>query len=148
MGVLVKSGRALEIMGRVDSIAFDKTGTLTNGQLAVSDVILFSPHVDTTGFLRMAASAEMRSEHPLGKAVVDYARKKEIVLSSPDRFTMVPGKGIRARIDEADIMCGNVAHLADFDIMMDGNRLSVMNKFLSEGKAVVLGRAAGRNVSA
>ena len=137
-GVLVTSGHALEIMGRVDSIAFDKTGTLTNGQLAVSDVILFSPHVDTTGFLRMAASAEMRSEHPLGKAVVDYARKKEIVLSSPDRFTMVPGKGIRARIDEADIMCGNVAHLADFDIMMDGNRLSVMNKFLSEGKAVVL----------
>lgn len=59
----------------------------------------FSPHVDTTGFLRMAASAEMRSEHPLGKAVVDYARKKEIVFQS-DRFTMVPGKGIRARIDE------------------------------------------------
>ena len=91
-----------------------------------------------TGFLRMAASAEMRSEHPLGKAVVDYARKKEIVLSSPDRFLMVPGKGVCARIDEADIICGNVAHLADFDIMMDGNRLSVMNKFLSEGKAVVL----------
>lgn len=137
-GVLVKSGRALEIMGRVDSIAFDKTGTLTNGKLAVSDVILFSTHVDTTGFLRMAASAEMRSEHPVGKAIVDYVRKKQIVLSSPDRFNMVPGKGIHARIGEDDIICGNVAHLADFDIGMDADQLAAMQKLLSEGKAVIM----------
>lgn len=137
-GVLIKSGHALEIMGRVDSIVFDKTGTLTNGKLAVNDIILFCPHIDTTVFLRLAASAEMRSEHPVGKAIVDYARKKEIVLSRPERFTMVPGKGIRARIDEADIICGNVAHLADDGIVVDEDRLSVMKNLLSEGKAVIL----------
>ena len=69
-GVLVKSGEALEKMGKVDVITFDKTGTITKGQLTVSDTISFFPRYVESDILRLAASAELRSEHPLGKAIV------------------------------------------------------------------------------
>lgn len=62
-------------MGKVDTIAFDKTGTLTYGRLEVSDVLSFSPELSKDKLLYLAASAEAKSEHPLGKAIVAYARK-------------------------------------------------------------------------
>ena len=72
-GVIIKSGEALEKMGRVDTIAFDKTGTLTYGRLEVSDVISFENDVDENALLSMVASAKAKSEHPLGKAIVACA---------------------------------------------------------------------------
>lgn len=72
-GVIIKSGEALEKMGKVDTIAFDKTGTLTYGKLEVSDVLSFAPDLDEEKLLYLAASAEAKSEHPLGKAIVAYA---------------------------------------------------------------------------
>ena len=76
-GVIIKSGEALEKMGKVDTIAFDKTGTLTYGRLDVSDVISFDSSISETELLSLAASAESRSEHPLGKAIVACAKKKK-----------------------------------------------------------------------
>ena len=77
-GVIIKSGEALEKMGKVDTIAFDKTGTLTYGRLDVSDVISFDSSISETELLSLAASAESRSEHPLGKAIVACAKIKEV----------------------------------------------------------------------
>lgn len=72
-GVIIKSGEALEKMGKVDTITFDKTGTLTYGKLQVSDIISFHKEMDSDYILRMAASAEAKSEHRLGKAIVNDA---------------------------------------------------------------------------
>ena len=74
-GVIIKSGEALEKMGKVDTIAFDKTGTLTYGRLEVSDITSFDPEIDEDTLLSLAASAEAKSEHPLGKALVAHAKK-------------------------------------------------------------------------
>lgn len=137
-GVIVKSGQALEMMGRVDTIAFDKTGTLTSGKLAVSDVISFCPGVSENRLLRLAASVETRSEHPIGKAIVGHAREKGSCLSDPDRFEMVPGKGISGLIDGMEIMCGSAAHLAENDIGMNEDQQQVMKNLLNEGKAIIL----------
>ena len=75
-GVIIKSGEALERMGRVHTITFDKTGTLTCGKLTVSDVIPLKKDVDEERLLILAASAEARSGHPLGNAIVEYAKEK------------------------------------------------------------------------
>lgn len=69
-GIIIKSGEALEKMGKVDTIAFDKTGTLTHGKLEVSDTISFRLDISENTLLALIASAEARSEHPLGKAIV------------------------------------------------------------------------------
>ena len=78
--MIIKSGEALEKMGKVDTIAFDKTGTLTYGRLDVSDTISFDETISETDLLSLAASAEARSEHPLGKAITAYAKAKEVPL--------------------------------------------------------------------
>ena len=75
-GVIIKSGEALEKMGKVNTIAFDKTGTLTLGKLKVSNVISFSSKFSETSLLKLVASAEMHSEHPLGKAIVAHCQRK------------------------------------------------------------------------
>ena len=75
-GVIIKSGEALEKMGKVDTIAFDKTGTLTYGKLEVSDIISFDEQLDEKTLLALAASAEGKSEHPLGKAIVACAKER------------------------------------------------------------------------
>lgn len=72
-GVIIKSGEALEKMGKIDTIAFDKTGTLTYGKLKVSDIISFDENISENDLLFLSASAEAKSEHPLGKAIVGHA---------------------------------------------------------------------------
>ena len=90
-GVIIKSGEALEKMGKVDTIAFDKTSTLTYGRLDVSDIISFDEKISETELLALAASAEARSEHPLGKAIVSYAATKGVMLTESGDFKMTAG---------------------------------------------------------
>lgn len=80
-GVIIKSGEALEAMGKVDTIAFDKTGTLTYGRLTVSDICPLEKDLDEETLLALAASAEARSEHPLGRAIVCCARERGLPLT-------------------------------------------------------------------
>lgn len=96
-GVIIKSGEALEKMGKVDTIAFDKTGTLTLGTLEVSDIISFSKKISKNDLLILTASAEARSEHPLGKAIVSYAKEKKIIFEEASDFLMEADKGIYAQ---------------------------------------------------
>jgi len=99
-GIIIKSGEALEKMGKVDTIAFDKTGTLTFGKLEVSDTISFSKELDENELLTLIAAAESRSEHPLGKAIVAHAKVKNLVLKDVKGFRMEAGKGIYANVSD------------------------------------------------
>ena len=98
-GVIIKSGEALENMGKVDCIAFDKTGTLTYGNLTVSDFISFDSKLTGNDILSIASAAESYSEHPLGKAVVTYTKNSGIFVPKADDFSMIPGKGVQAFVN-------------------------------------------------
>lgn len=106
-GVVIKSGEALEKMGKVDTIAFDKTGTLTYGHLEVSDVLPFLEGMSGDTLLSLAASVESKSEHPLGKAIVECAKQKEIPVVESTSFKMTAGRGVAAEINGRALLCGN-----------------------------------------
>ena len=137
-GVIIKSGEALEKMGKVDTIAFDKTGTLTLGYLEVSDVISFDEKTSKNELLSLAASAESKSEHPLGKAIVDYAKKENISLIDSSDFKMTVGKGIIANINDNKVLCGNEKLLLDYNISLDDKVQSELEALRLQGKASLL----------
>ena len=137
-GVIIKSGEALEKMGKVDTIAFDKTGTLTLGCLEVSDVISFDENTSNNELLSLAASAESKSEHPLGKAIVDYAKKENISLIDSSDFKMTVGKGIIANINDAKVLCGNEKLLLDYNISLDDKVRNELEALRLQGKASLL----------
>lgn len=137
-GLIIKSGEALEKMGKVDTIAFDKTGTLTYGRLNVSDIISFDKSIDEKKLLSMAASAEAKSEHPLGRAIVSYANEKGIPLIESTSFKMITGKGISAEINDCLIICGNEKFLNDNKVLIDNKAQSILEKLRTQGKASIL----------
>ena len=137
-GVMIKSGEALESMGKVDTIAFDKTGTLTNGNLIVKDIYPFTGDFDQAALLQLTASAEGYSEHPLAKAVTAYAKQEKLELLAVEDFQMFPGRGISAVIGGEKIFCGNAAFLGEQQIAIDSTAKQVLERFGKEGKAVIL----------
>jgi heavy metal translocating P-type ATPase len=136
-GVIIKSGEALEKMGKVDTIAFDKTGTLTYGKLQVSDIIPLS-ELSEKELLTLTASAESRSEHPLGRAITEKASSAEITLEEVENFKMVPGKGISARIDGMEYFFGNEKYINEIGIKADSSTGDILERLRGEGKAAVL----------
>ena len=137
-GVIIKSGDALERMGKVDTITFDKTGTLTYGSLTVSDIISFDGSIPQDELLVLAASVEARSEHPLGKAIVDYSRANGHQLLSAGDFSMMPGGGVRASINGRDIMCGSIAWLSTLGVILSEHDESELSRLRMQGKAAVI----------
>ena len=135
-GVIIKSGEALEKMGKVDTIAFDKTGTLTYGRLDVSDMISFDESISETDLLSLAASAEAKS--PLGKAIVAYAKAKEVPLAESTAFRMTTGKGIFAEVDNRRLRCGNEKFLTEKGGWIDNKVQSALERIRTQGKASVL----------
>ena len=136
-GVIIKSGEALEKMGKVDTIAFDKTGTLTYGRLDVSDVISFDETIPEADLLSLAASAEARSEHPLGKAIVAYVKAKEVPLMETAAFRMTAGRGIFAETGNHRLLCGNEKFLTENGVLPDNRVQSALERLRSQGKASV-----------
>lgn len=137
-GVIIKSGDALERMGKVDTVAFDKTGTLTNGNLVVTDVYSFTAETDKEQILQLTASAESYSEHPLAKAITSFAKEQQSELMPVHDFQMIPGKGIRAEVDGQTLLCGNLGFVKGHQIHIDEAVVITLNSFRSQGKAVVL----------
>lgn len=137
-GVIIKSGEALEKMGKADTIAFDKTGTLTYGRPEVCDVIPFAKELDENALLSLAAGAEARSEHPLGKAIVAYAKKKNVPIPASDAFKMTAGKGVCAEIDGKKLFCGNEVYLSENGIVISPSAYDASVKLRNAGKASVL----------
>lgn len=141
--VIIKSGEALEKMGRVDTIAFDKTGTLTYGRLEVSDVISFENDLTENALLSMVASAEAKNEHPLGKAIVACAKERMVPIQEPGVFQMVAGKGIYAEINGKVLLCGNESFLAEHGVVLTDEITTVLEKLRTQGKASVLAAKSG-----
>ncbi len=108
LGVLLKSGEALEQAGRITTVVLDKTGTITRGQPAVTDVVTApgSRH-SADDLIRLAASAEKGSEHPLGEAILAEAGERGLDIHHPERFTAIAGHGIQAEVDGKTILIGN-----------------------------------------
>jgi Cd2+/Zn2+-exporting ATPase/Cu+-exporting ATPase len=123
-GAIIKGGLYLELLSSVDTVVFDKTGTLTFGNPEVTS-ILPADGCTEREVLQTASIAEQRSEHPLGKAIVNRAAESQLDVSAPEEFKYVPGKGIECRLDHQRILVGNRAFLGDNKIVLNGARHSV-----------------------
>ena len=135
-GVIIKSGEALEKMGKVDIVAFDKTGTLTYGKPAVSDVIPLAT-VSAPELLALAASAEAKSEHPLARAIVKRAQEEGLTLAAATDFRMEAGRGVAAAVGDRKLFCGNEAYLLEQGIGLFAAKVALA-KLEEEGKALIL----------
>ncbi|MCU4717413.1 heavy metal translocating P-type ATPase [Halapricum hydrolyticum] len=164
-GVLFKGGDVLERAKDVDTVVFDKTGTLTEGEMELTDVIAFDAvadggeptatssegnepaadggalqardRLDEDELLRLAATAESASEHPLAQAIVEGARERGIEVDEPDEFENVPGHGIRATVDGREVLVGNRKLLADNGID-PAPAADTMERLENEGKTAML----------
>lgn len=136
-GIIIKSGEALEKMGQINCATFDKTGTLTFGNLVVSDVVPANAGVTPDEVIRLAAAAEIQSEHPIGKSVVKFAQEKGILIPTGERFQMVPGKGISIHLDETKVFCGTEKWLAENGVFPDETLVSAQKRLTLEGKALI-----------
>lgn len=104
-GILIKGGEYLEMASRLDTVVLDKTGTITKGQPEVTDIVSLGDRDENT-ILKIAARAEKNSEHPLGKAIYDKGREVLGSLDDPHHFAAIPGRGIRAVIDDQEVLAG------------------------------------------
>ena len=136
-GIVIKSGEALEKMGKVNTVAFDKTGTLTYGKLEVSDVISLTELAEKE-LLKIAASCESKSEHPLGKSILEYAKIQNIELYQPEEFKMQSGKGVSAIINNEKIICGNEKYFEEANVKIDENVKTKLSELRLQGKVSVL----------
>ena len=114
-GILIRGGEALEGARAIDTIVLDKTGTLTRGRPSLTDVAPV-PGGDPDALLRLAATVELASEHPLARAVVSAARSRGLQLGTPTGFTAVAGRGATATVEGASVVVGTAALLADHGI--------------------------------
>ena len=137
-GVIIKSGEILETMGKVDTMAFDKTGTLTRGQLSVQSILAVDTDYSETDILQLAASAEAKSEHPIGKAIVSHAIEQDLEILDTTSFTMFVGKGIIAVIKGRELYCGNERFLEEHNIIVCDSIQKAINVYRSEGKVSVI----------
>ena len=144
-GILFRGGDALQAARQLDTLVLDKTGTITHGRPALTDV-LHAPDFGEDDVLRLAASVERGSEHPLAQAIVGGAAARGLAIAQPESFNAVPGHGVEARTDGYDILLGNRKLLADRGI--DVSALEERAEMLaSDGKTpmylAVDGQAAG-----
>jgi Cu+-exporting ATPase len=114
LGVLIKSGEALQKAGELQAVVFDKTGTLTRGRPELTDLALLpQAGIDESEALALAASAETLSEHPLAKALLESAKARGAALAQPEDFESVTGRGVRATVKGRKLLVGNRALLAE-----------------------------------
>jgi len=137
-GILFKGGEYLEIANKVQIIVFDKTGTLTKGKPSVTEMIELTNSISETELLRLTAIAESGSEHPLGQAVVNYAREKGIMVANPESFEAVSGHGLQARYADHTILIGNRKLMDDNNIHVTATADSKLKDLENQGKTAVL----------
>jgi len=134
-GILFRSAEAFQALQEINTVLLDKTGTTTNGKPEVVDVLSLDDAGDTE-LLRLAASVENLSEHPLARAIVDFARNQQISFSEPTEFQAVPGRGIRAKISHKELLVGNLRFLKEEGVNANEEfeRFGTLEK---EGKTLV-----------
>jgi len=134
-GILIKSGEALEKAHKITTVVLDKTGTITKGKPEVTDIVVFGSH-DESNVLRIAASVEYHSEHPLGEAIISEAQKRKILLDKTADFANIPGQGIKASIAGETILVGNEKLLQASSVDLSVSS-SVANNLAFEGKTIM-----------
>ena len=146
MGILFRSADALERAGKVTTVILDKTGTITKGQPEVKTILSFDQSNSENDILRIAASVERGSEHPLGEALIAEAGNRNLLLSDPERFNAIAGKGVTALIDKQNVAIGNIRLMQDLKI--DTAQLpEAMNDLESDAQTAIIlaieGKIAG-----
>ena len=136
-GILIKGGDVVERLSKIKNIAFDKTGTLTYGKLSVVEYKSFCPEYDDEAFLKILASVEAYSEHPLGKAITSYYKENNEELLDIQNFTVNPGKGITANLGEKSILVGNLKLIKGVDINLNKDIINISEEFTKKGCTVI-----------
>ncbi|NLN15563.1 MAG: copper-translocating P-type ATPase, partial [Tissierellia bacterium] len=135
-GILIKSGEHLERAHKMDTIIFDKTGTITKGEPEVTDIIPLN-QMEVSELLRIGASVEKVSEHPLGQSIVKKAQEEGLSLSDPESFQAISGKGLRARLEDREILIGNRRLMQENHIAIDKIEEEML-RLEEEGKTAML----------
>ncbi|MDR8390468.1 heavy metal translocating P-type ATPase [Aliifodinibius sp. S!AR15-10] len=141
-GVLIRKGEAIQMMKDVNAIVLDKTGTITEGKPGVTDLITLNGASEEE-VLHMAGSAESSSEHPLGQAIVEYAKNKNGQLSSAEGFEAITGKGIKASVEGKEIFIGTRKLLDESGISIDDSVEDQMGRLEEQAKTAMLVAVAG-----
>ena len=131
-GILLKSGEALEEANHVNMVVFDKTGTITNGTPVVTDVVT-ADHTDADALIRLAASLEVASEHPLGEAIVAKAKEQEATFDEVTNFEAIPGFGIKGHVGETLVFLGNEKWMRENGLANEAMNEKA-NRFAEQGK--------------
>ncbi|HEX7975815.1 MAG TPA: heavy metal translocating P-type ATPase [Anaerolineales bacterium] len=160
LGILLKSGEALERAGKVTIVALDKTGTITRGQPAVTDIVVessreraasvpvpaggpyLSSRIEPDTLLRLAASVEKGSEHPLGEAIVAEAGERGLSLSQPEGFRAEAGQGVEAEVDGHAVLVGNLRMMLERGLPLNGLQAEA-ERLQGEAKTVMLVAVSG-----
>ena len=146
-GLLIKKRMALEAARNIDVVLFDKTGTLTKGEFGV-DTIVSTSEISETETLRIAASVNSESEHPIARAIVNEAKVKNLTLSSVDNFQRIAGKGAKAAIGGDDIFVGSEVLLNDYHLSLNNDAQKKIDKLSSQGKTIVFVLTAKKIIGA
>jgi Cu+-exporting ATPase len=147
LGILFKSGESLEAAGQISTVVLDKTGTITRGQPAVTDIVLpkkvngsqnmSGAKLSPDDLLRLAASVEQGSEHPLGEAIWAEAGNRSLELSQPNGFKAVVGRGVAAEVDGLSVQVGNLKMMTEQNLSTDEFQTEIL-RLQSEAKTVML----------
>ena len=141
-GILIRSGDALQSAEKLNSIILDKTGTITRGEPSLTDVVA-AKDVDEATVLRLAASLERGSEHPLGEAIVKGAEARKIPLAEAKDFAAIPGHGVGGRVDDRAVLLGNAKLMRDRGIAIDP-LVADWERLATEGKTPMYIAADGK----
>lgn len=136
-GIIIRSGDVLERISKIRHITFDKTGTLTYGKLKIIAVHSFNAEITKDKLLYYAASLEQRSEHPIGKAIISYYRSLGGDVKEPQQFSLLAGQGIRAFIDDADVIIGKAELLKNSGVFISKQEQDETDIYLNKGATTV-----------
>lgn len=133
-GLLIKNSAILENAHKIDTIVFDKTGTLTKGSLNISKIYIYNEQQERE-IIKQIASIENKSEHPIARAIVNYAKKEEIELKEVKDFKAIPGRGVVATYDNKKVLIGNKQMMIENDIKVDNEQDE--NDLVTKGNSIL-----------
>jgi Cu+-exporting ATPase len=134
-GILIKNGDTLENAGQIDVAAFDKTGTITEGKPEVDDIIAYD--ISDEELIRLAASIEQNSTHPIAKAIVNKAKELNLDLDQTSEFENVTGKGLKADLNSSEVLAGNLALMESFDVSVSDEAVGKYHELEKLSKTII-----------
>jgi Cd2+/Zn2+-exporting ATPase/Cu+-exporting ATPase len=144
-GIVIKGGRYLEALAKVDTVVMDKTGTVTIGRPEVTDVVAVDGESETA-LLGLAAAVERRSEHPLAEGILREAQRRALPVSEPRDFKVYPGEGVAAVVDQVEVLCGTERLMAREGVPVSDALRARLAELAGQGKSVILLARGGRLV--